>query len=565
MPSEPRAPDPPIAAWRQAAVRYPYAAQTAVGPVDLTMRRGERVLLLGPSGCGKSTLLLTLTGLVPGSIPAEVAGTIRVGGMPASAREPAGWADRVAHFFQDADQTLCGMRVEDEIGFALENRALPARRIGEAVATAMQRVGLPQTWRGRRTMTLSGGEKQLVALAATLVQDADLFVADEPTAHLSPEAARRLHELLVESGPRRAVLIVDHRLDGLIGSIDRVAVLGARGRLVAEGPPRAVFRDHYRALSQEGIWCPAAAHLDAALSEKAGIVANPAPLSMREVLAGLDPAQAEPALVGRAAPIVADFVAARLAPEGGTPPASPPVARLSSAACAPFLGPVVLRDISLEIRAGEVLGILGPNGAGKSTLAACLAGVLRPKSGRREGTAGAIAFQRPETQFTEGSVDEEVAAFLPGRRLPDEAPREVEAILSDWGLAGTGARHPFELSQGQKRRLALAALTADPRWRLIVLDEPLAGLDAHGAAQVEAGIARLRAQDRAVAVITHDMDFALRVCPRSIVLAEGTIIARGPTPRLFGDTRLLARAGLDEPALAPAMAWLEKVNGKPAC
>lgn len=563
MPSEQPAPELPLAAWEGVAVRYPYETRTAVGPVDLAIRRGERVLLLGPSGCGKSTLLLTLTGLIPGSIPAELSGSISLAGEPVTARTPAGWAGRVAHFFQDADQTLCGMRVEDEIAFALENRALAPDEISEAVRAAMRLVGLPESWRKRRTMALSGGEKQLVALAATLVQGADLFVADEPTAHLAPQAARRLHELLIEGDPRRAILIVDHRLDGLIESIDRVAVLDSTGGLIAEGAPRTVFREHYRALCREGIWCPMAVHLDAALAG-AGLAAERAPLSMHEALAHLDPANAPAKRIERALPIVDDFVKTRLPPADDTP-AGAAVTRLSAAACAPFMGPVVLEDVDLEIRAGEVLGVLGPNGAGKSTLAACLAGVLRPKRGRREGAAGAIAFQRPETQFTEGSVHEEVATFLPGRPSPDEAKEKAETILSSWGLAGLGERHPFELSQGQKRRLALAALTADDRYRLIVLDEPLAGLDARGAVQVEADIARLRREGRAVAVVTHDMDFALRVCPRSIVVGEGKILAEGATSALLAEKALLARAGLAEPALAPAIAWLEEVGGKVLC
>src|SRR5690606_18381644 len=116
-----------------------------------------------------------------------------------------------------------------------------------------------------------------------------------------------------------------------------------------------------------------------------------------------------------------------------------------------------------------------------------------------------------------------------------EAKEKAETILSSWGLAGLGERHPFELSQGQKRRLALAALTADDRYRLIVLDEPLAGLDARGAVQVEADIARLRREGRAVAVVTHDMDFALRVCPRSIVVGEGKILAEGATSALLAE------------------------------
>jgi len=525
-------------AYDAVAVRYPYQARAAVGPLDLALRPGERVLLLGPSGCGKSSLLLAATGLIPRSIPGEVSGAIRLGGTRVEARAPADWSRHVAFAFQDADQTLCGMQVEEEIAFALESRALPEREIAARVTTALQRIGIPEDWRNRRTATLSGGEKQLVALAATLAQESALLLVDEPTAHLAPQAADRLHRLLLERDPARAILLVDHRLDGLIAAIDRVVVLDGAGQMLAEGPPRTLFREQHRALKERGIWSPLASQLDAALID-AGIVLDPAPLILAEIFASL-PVEARP--------IVEAFCAERV---GAMPSTGPSLVRLEAADCAPFLGPPVLRNVSLEIRAGEVLGILGPNGAGKSTLGACLAGVLRLKAGRRSGPIGGIAFQRPETQFTEGSALEEVMVVSRDRAKATE-------IFTRWGLSDVSRTHPYRLSQGQKRRLALATLTANDRWPLLVLDEPLAGLDANGAAEVERDIERLRRAGHAVALITHDMDFALKICPRSIVVGEGGILADGPTSQLLRDEKLLARAALLPPAIAPALHWLER-------
>ncbi|MFL5129291.1 MAG: ABC transporter ATP-binding protein, partial [Microvirga sp.] len=165
------APLPPelAAEWSGVEIHYPFARHPAVGPVDLSIRPGERVLLLGPSGSGKSTLLLTLTGLIPDSIPAEVSGHVRLFGQDVSSQKPWDWARQVAQYFQDADQTLCGMRVEDELAFALENRALPPERITQAVTEVMRNVGVTEEWRHRRSAQLSGGERQLVALAATLI------------------------------------------------------------------------------------------------------------------------------------------------------------------------------------------------------------------------------------------------------------------------------------------------------------------------------------------------------------------------------------------------------------
>ena len=562
MRSDPQSPEPCRAAdWREVVVRYPFAGQQAVGPVSLSIRQGERVLLLGPSGSGKSTLLLTLTGLIPSSIPATVGGSIRIFGADVAARKPWSWACVVAQYFQDADQTLCGMRVEDELAFALENRALPAACIADRVTEAMRQVGIPDAWRGRPSSTLSGGERQLLALASTLVQDAPLFVADEPTAHLAPQAADRLHALLTRHDASRSILIVDHRLEGLIAWIDRMVVLGKDGTIVAEGPPRMIFRDKRDHLMSLGIWCPVASMLDARLAE-AGIASPVAPLSIEEALAHVDPETASGGDVAKARPAVEDFVAACTARPAKVSPHAPAVAELVKADCAPFLGPTILREVDLAIREGEILGILGANGAGKSTLGLCLSGLLPLRAGKRIGAPGGHAFQRPENQFTSGTVRDEILDAFPKRSDPKDKSTRVAEAMTVWGLSGLENRHPLELSQGQKRRLALASLTACGRWRLLVLDEPTAGLDAQGVSALRAQILTLRERGHAIAVITHDMDLALRLCPRSIVVGESRILADGPTDAVMRDTELLSRAGLTEPACAKAMRWLERI---PAC
>ncbi|WP_210183630.1 ABC transporter ATP-binding protein [Microvirga guangxiensis] len=538
-------------------VQYPFAKRQAVGPVSLGIRQGERVLLLGPSGSGKSTLLLTLTGLVPHSIPATVNGDVRLFGANVGTRQPWAWAAQVAQYFQDADQTLCGMRVEDEIAFALENRALPPARIAERVKEAMERVGVPESWCSRPTSTLSGGERQLVALAATLVQDAFLFIADEPTAHLAPQAADRLHALLTEHDPSRGVLIVDHRLDGLIQQIDRMVVLGENGTIIAEGPPRTIFRAKRDLLASEGIWHPVASDLDARLVA-AGLAPRVAPLSVEEALAHLDPRTAPRGHVEKALPAVEAFVAEYAMQGVQTAPDAPVLARLVNADCAPFLGPTILRSIDLAVHEGEILGVLGANGAGKSTLGLCLAGLLPLKAGKRIGAPGGYAFQRPENQFTAGTVRDEILDALPKSMAAKAKAERVAAALLAWGLSGLESRHPFELSQGQKRRLALASLTVSDHWPLLVLDEPTAGLDMHGVSMLISEILALQERGQTVAVITHDMDFALRLCTRSIIVGEGGILADGPTQDLMRDTALLRRAGLAEPSCAKALQWLQR-------
>jgi energy-coupling factor transport system ATP-binding protein len=234
------------------------------------------------------------------------------------------------------------------------------------------------------------------------------------------------------------------------------------------------------------------------------------------------------------------------------------LAQLTNADCAPFLGPTILRNVSLKIREGEILGILGANGAGKSTLGLCLSGLLPLKRGKRKGALGGYAFQRPENQFTSGTVQEEILTALPQDMPAALRHSRVAETLAAWGLTGLENRHPFELSQGQKRRLALAGLTMSDRWPLLVLDEPTAGLDASGVSKLVERIESLHGAGRAIAVITHDLGLASRLCLRSIVVGEGGILADGATQDLMEDAALLRRTGLGEPAHMPAMRWLRR-------
>ncbi len=547
----------PALAFDDFAARYPFARSPAVGPVGFTMRAGERVLLLGPSGSGKSTLLLALTGLVPQAVPAETTGAVRLFGASVAGCRPSDWAGRVGQFFQDADQTLCGMRVEDEIAFALENLAWPEPQIHAAVKRALAAVGLPETIRRRRTATLSGGEKQLVALAATIAVEPVLLVADEPTASLSPRAAHRFRALLANWSAERAALVVDHRLDGLVDVVERVVVLGDDGLVLADGPPHVVFRRHHATLDARGIWTPLAADLDRELAA-VGLAAETMPLTVAAALDELDALDLRGGDRDRARRALASFVARHAPSSAHAAGDAPPVVRLEAAACAPFLGPTVVSDIELQIRAGEVVGILGANGAGKSTLGFALAGLLRLKAGRRVGAMGAVSFQNPEAQFSAGSVAAEIEAALASAGDAEARASRTARILRDWDLERLAARHPFELSQGEKRRLALACLAADERARLVVLDEPLAGLDRRGAAMVEAAVAGYVRAGRAVAIVTHDMDFALRLCPRCLVLGQGRVLADGSSATLMRDRPLLQRAGLEPPQIAPALDWLER-------
>lgn len=504
------------------AVRYPFATSDAVGPVSLRIACGERVLMLGPSGCGKSTLLHSLTGLIPHALPATRRGQISLFGQPVESRSPAEWAAFVAILFQDAEQTLAGFTVADEIAFSLENRGVAAATIAGEVARAMALAGLPQDWNNRRVATLSGGQKQLVALAAVLAQSTELIVADEPTASLAPLAANRLAEIVL--APGKTALVVDHRIGALLDRIDRVIVLGRDGKLLTGGTPEAVFGGNAVRLAAQGIWTPLAARLRLALVRAGHALPD---IWRMEDLLGKLPSGSN----------IQQFLLPQPLPTKDA------IVELAKASCAPPFGPVVLQDITLSLRGGEVLGVLGPNGAGKSTLGLCLAGLAPPRAGKRTGPIGAIAFQNPEAHFATDST----RAELHGGGMSAQA---ADAALLEWGLADVADQHPFTLSTGQKRRLALALVATTNRWPVIVLDEPTSGLDHAGSQTIARHIRKLAAAGRAVAIITHDADFALSVCDRIALVNDGRVMATGRATDILQDVSLLTKAGLAPPEAA---------------
>jgi len=511
------------------ALRHDGARADAVGPVSLDLARGERVLLLGASGTGKSTLLHAATGLFPASIPGDRRGDIRLHGRPVDSRRPADWADTCAYLFQDAAQTLAGFTVRDEIAFSLENLGVSPDRIPQIVADCMNRVGIPCPWADRRVTTLSGGERQRVALAALLAQGAPITLADEPAASLAPTAARKMADLLLAEG--RTALVVEHKPGPILDRIDRCVALGRDGRVMADGAAREVLQHSGAALAEAGIALPLATRLHLAMPD----LIDP-DLLLRDALIRVPSACARK---------LRDWIFPVPHPTGEI------LVKLEGAACAPAFGPVVLRDVSLSLRAGEVVAILGPNGAGKSTLAACLSGLMPPRAGRRMGAPGAVAFQNPEAHFSQESVVSELEAL-------DHSAEHVARILDHWDLRSVARQHPFTLSQGQKRRLSLALLAEADRWPVLILDEPTAGLDGASEAALAQRIRALALEGRGVAVITHDMDFALSVADRAVLLNDGAVQFDGQCPALLGDTARLTQAGLGPPEAAPVLEWLDR-------
>ncbi|WP_206831396.1 ATP-binding cassette domain-containing protein [Alicyclobacillus fructus] len=470
---------------RDLAVTYEEAAEPALAGVSFSISKGECLLLIGPSGCGKSTLAMAIAGIIPRSIEARVEGEIRL------ARELQA-PGKIGYVFQDPDLQFCMHRVDDEIAFGLENLRLPRDDMKPRMRSALEAVGLDVGLEARHTV-FSGGMKQKLAVASALAMDADLVILDEPTANLDPDSRRHVYDVirrLKEAG--KTVLVIEHRYELLLDVADAVVELGPGGRATVHRRPEEITRRAPRPRRRG-----------------ATVRAGEAPVLEARGLA-LAYGHRE-----------------------------------------------VWRNVDVAVRPGEWLAIVGANGAGKSSLLEVLAGLRRPTQGEvrfrgerldrmsakaRHGRI-AYAFQNPEYQF----LYERVADEMAGRVLGDEVPDEIERELKAFGLAGCAHQSPFGISQGQKRRLAMAVMMRQGAdvW---LVDEPTYGQDEASERMILDRLDALCEEGKAVIAVTHDLDLVAAHADRVVVLAEGEVAYDGSPDGLLRDRELLRRARLDETA-----------------
>ncbi|MCB7136215.1 ABC transporter ATP-binding protein [Cellulosimicrobium marinum] len=580
--------DAPALAVRGVGVRYAVhddagnpGAGAPVEPrpcgVTFDVRPGEAVLLLGPSGCGKSTLALTTNGLVPHVVGADLDGSVVVRGRSTAEHTPPELSADVAMVFQDPDAQVVTGSVLDEVCFGPENLLLPTPEVLARAEDALRRVGL---WERRADdpAVLSGGGRQRLAVACALALGSPLLVLDEPTANLDPAGTEELYAVLRDVVGRgdRAVLLVEHDLDAAVGLVDRVVVLDAAGRLVADGPVRDVLAGQADRLADLGVWLPTAT-LAALRLRDAGVLAADvalplAPDDLTRLLADVAPITHSSTL-----PPSDQHGAARPAAHVAGEPDAEPVLVVEHVTLRRGRGgrrgrgtAPVLRDVSLAVRPGELVAVVGANGAGKTTLAQLAAGVLRPRRGALAGRITVsgrdpartdprelarhvgFVFQNPEHQLVASRVDDELALGLRLRGVPeDEVTRRVEDVLHRFGLADLRDRHPFLLSGGQKRRLSVGtAIVCRPG--VLVLDEPTYGQDRERAAELLDLLTALHHDGTAVVVVSHDMQLVAEHATRVVALTDGAVVADGRPEDVLADEALLRAAGLRTPPLARA-------------
>ncbi|PNG20635.1 ABC transporter ATP-binding protein [Streptomyces cahuitamycinicus] len=522
--------------FEDVSVTYDGAAEPTVRGIDFEVPEGELVLLAGPSGVGKSTVLGAVSGLVPHFTGGTLRGRVTVAGRDTRTHKPRELADVVGTVGQDPLSHFVTDTVEDELAYGMESLGLAPDVMRRRVEETLDLLGLAGL-RDRPIATLSGGQQQRVAIGSVLTPHPGVLVLDEPTSALDPAAAEEvlavLQRLVHDLGT--TVLMAEHRLERVIQYADQVVLLPAPGAPPVLGDPAEVMAvspvyPPVVALGRLTGWTPLPLTVRDARRRAGDLRAR---LGVRE---GIGPQ-------GRGA--VIDM---RLPPRGRDKPRTTrtrerpartgPIGEVR--ALSVLRGRVqALSDIDLTITPGETIALMGRNGAGKSTLLNALVGLVKPSSGTvRLGEATPHRTAPRDLVRKVGLVPQEPRDLLYADTVAAECaaadqdagadPGTCRALVTELLPGVLDDTHPRDLSEGQRLALALAVvLTARPP--LLLLDEPTRGLDYAAKARLVTVLHALAAEGHAIVLATHDVELAAEIAHRVVLLAEGEVIADGPT------------------------------------
>lgn len=500
---------------------YPKTAGKALDGISLSVKRGGFYLLCGYTGCGKTTLLRLLK---PEIAPfGEKTGEIVY--SPAFGTPPA--PHEIGFVSQDPNEQIVTDKVWHELAFGLENMGLPQDEIRIRTGETAGYFGLADQF-NTPTSALSGGEKQLLSLAAAVITNPVLLLLDEPTSQLDPITAMNFLETLarINRDFGITVILAEHRLEEVFSMADTVLAMDS-GRLIACDTPKAVCAKLRESRLFPGF--PTAARLWKALGEP-----GEPPVNVREGKTLMHSVFGETKI-----------------------PFSPPE---KAAAAAPDLltakglwfrftkdGPDVLRDLSITLKRGEIFSILGPNGVGKTTLLQILAGLRKPYHGKvkfseKELSAYgrgslykngiALLPQDPKTVFIKDTVLGDLTDILITQgHKKEEAASLAVAAAENMGVTHLLEQNPYDLSGGERQKCALCKLLLTQP-SLLLLDEPTKGLDAFSKNQFASLLKDLAAEGKTVLLVTHDIEFAAAVSDTAALLFDGELLAAG-TPHAF--------------------------------
>lgn len=537
----------PMIVFENFGYKYRTQAEPTVTDINLTIHKGERVIIVGPSGCGKSTLAHCLNGLNPYSYPGDIIGSLKICGHETKTMGIFGLSKYVGTVLQDTDGQFVGMTVLEDIAFAMENDLVEHEELKKRTLAEAKKVHLLDKI-DSAPHALSGGQKQRVSLAGVLVNRVPILLFDEPLANLDPASGKEAMELIdeIQKESDTTVVIIEHRLeDALHMGADRI-ILMQEGKILCDAPPSQLFSTDL--LEKTGIREP----LYITALKYAGVKLTADMTLQRIQELQLNEKQKEQ-------------VRQWFYQEQRILPRKKEIELLSidDISFGYVENVYNLMDINFKIYEGEMTSIVGKNGAGKSTLAKLLCGFEKQNKGiirlrgkditddsikERAKTIGYV-MQNPNQMISKPMIFEEVALSLEVARVPkEEIEQRVHKVLKICGLYEFRNWPISALSYGQKKRVTIASiLVQNPQ--VLILDEPTAGQDFRHYTEIMEFLKELNQQGITVLMITHDMHLMLEYTNRCLVFSDGHLISDTTPTELFTNGELLVKANLKETSL----------------
>ena len=536
----------PIIEFRDFSFQYYTQKKPTLKNINLTIGRGEKVLIVGLSGSGKSTLGNCVNGLIPFVYKGEITGSCTVKGKDTRSMSVAELSKTVGTVLQDSDGQFVGLTVGEDIAFAMENDCIDTQTMHKRVLDIARSIHIDDLLE-QAPGELSGGQKQRVSLAGVMVDDVDILLFDEPLANLDPATGENTIELIdeISKNGEKTVLIIEHRLEDVLHRhVDRI-ILFRDGSIIKDCSPDELLAGDL--LLKTGIREPL--YLTACKYAGIEIREEDHPGYIEELtLSDEDKAK----LVSWVSTNSEEYSIA-----------DDPVLEAEHL-CFSYDGiKNAVDDVSFKVNRGEMLAIVGKNGAGKSTISRLLTGFLREDSGDillhgrnirddtifERGQKIGLVLQNPNQMICNTMIFDEVAYGLRNMHTPeDEVKSRVEEVLRVCGLYPFRSWPISALSYGQRKRVTIASIIV-MRPDIIVLDEPTAGQDYRHYTDIMDFLKTLNRQGLTIIMITHDMHLMLEYCNRCVVILDGRKIYDGGCAEVLVDTGLVAKANLKKTSL----------------
>ena len=520
--------------------QYKAQSEPTLKNINLTIYKGEKVLIVGPSGSGKSTIGQCLNGIIPNIYKGTSSGQFLIQGKEAFDLSIYEKSHLVSTVLQDTDGQFIGLSVAEDLAFALENDMVDLGTMKERVQSWAERLDLMKLL-DHRPQDLSGGQKQRVSLAGVLIDESPILLFDEPLANLDPKSGQDIIDLIdqIHEEQGTTTIIIEHRLeDVLYRPVDRVILIN-QGQVLYNGQPDELLRTTL--LAENGIREPLYLTTLRQLGQD---------IDQLEHLDRLE--DIELTGVNRSIP------EATVTKTGETEE----LLKLERISFAYQENHPILKNISLSIPKGQRLAIVGKNGAGKSTLAKAICGFIttegqytsrgediKQESVKERAERVGYVLQNPNQMISTNMIFDEVALGLRLRGISEEDIKErVYQALKTCGLYEFRKWPISALSYGQKKRVTIASiLVLGPE--ILVLDEPTAGQDQRNYTEIMEFLDSLQEKGHTIVMITHDMQLMLDYSDRALVVSDGQILADLSPAELFTHPDILQEANLKETSI----------------